>query len=945
MATRETSSSTFAGSALPGCVAVGALALYGVTLNHWVTLASLPVAAKATGWDWWTPTIQAPLYWLSTKLASWLPAGGQLLALNLFSAVCAALTLGLLARSVALLPHDRTREQRQRERSEDSRLSLRANWLPPLLAVLVCGLQSTFWENATVATGEAFNLLLFAYVIRCLLEYRCQGRDSWLRRAAFAYSLGLTNNWALLGFLPLFLLVLIWVKGRGFFKLRFLVQMAGIGLAGLTLYLLLPILGSLADQAPLSFEQLLRMQLGLQKNSLLAIPRWVVLILSMTSLVPFLTLFIRWPSSFADTSAIGAALTNFMFRVVHGVFLVVCLWAAFDPPYSPRVVGMGVPFLTFYYLGALCVGYYSGYFLLVFGQGTGNAWQHPPLWERALNGLLVAAVWVALFAAPAALVWQNLPRIQAANGPSLRRYAELTAQGLPAQGVTVLSDNPLLLLLVEAHHHASKAPHAHLLIDLRSLPFPSYQRALGAHYPQRWPDLLAGRVVPGPINPATISGMITQLAASRAVYYLHPIYGHQHLERLYLQPHGLVYELKSYPPATVTAPPLGAEELAANEALWTSVGAELPGLRRHLENKLGDGAVVGSLYSRAANHWGAELQRHDRIPEAGKAFELALDLHRENLAAAVNQDFNRRWQRGEPRAAQIGKSLADQFDRYRTWAELLGADGPFDEPEFCFQLGRTFARFNLVRQAAVQFTRAQTLEPGNFNYRFALAEMYLRGRAPDLALQAVGDLRLLLSPRATNLVSQTGLLRLEASAYFQKTNFTLAEKLLLDARKNIPNDAAVLQTLSEIYLVSGRYTNALSVVEAQLRLDPKNLRALLNLGGTLIQLQRFEQALDPLEAALKLEPENLAALLNRALTRLNLNQLDHAQRDYETLRKLLPPAESYKAWFGLGRVAHQRKQIPEAIRCYEEGLRFALPDSPDAKSARNRLQEFQSGAK
>ena len=62
------------------------------------------------------------------------------------------------------------------------------------------------------------------------------------------------------------------------------------------------------------------------------------------------------------------ALTSFMFHLIHAVFLVVCLWVAFDPPFSPRHLGLGLPFLTFYYLGALSVGYYCGYFLLVFGR-------------------------------------------------------------------------------------------------------------------------------------------------------------------------------------------------------------------------------------------------------------------------------------------------------------------------------------------------------------------------------------------------------------------------------------------------------------------------------------------------------------------------------------------------------------------------------------------------
>src|SRR5438552_15362779 len=158
-------------SLLPWVVAAGALVLYLLTLNHWVSLSSLPLVAKVAGWDWVLPH-QAPLFFLLTYPFRWLPGTWQPFLLNAFSAVCAALSLALLARSVMLLPHDRTHEQRQRERSEFSLLSIRGAWMPPLLAVLVCGLELTFWEHATVVTGEMLDLLLFAYLVRGLLEYR-----------------------------------------------------------------------------------------------------------------------------------------------------------------------------------------------------------------------------------------------------------------------------------------------------------------------------------------------------------------------------------------------------------------------------------------------------------------------------------------------------------------------------------------------------------------------------------------------------------------------------------------------------------------------------------------------------------------------------------------------------------------------------------------------------
>jgi hypothetical protein len=224
---------------LPWLVAAGSLLIYLLTLNHWVSISSLAITGRITGWDW-KSTLPTPVLHLVTYPFRFLPIAVQPFALNFFSAVCAALSLALLARSVALLPHDRTREQRPRERSEFSLLSTRLAWLPPLLAVLVCGLQLTFWEHATAITGESLDLLLFAYVIRCLLEFRIDQRDSWLYRTALIYGLAITNNWAMIGFFPAFLVAVIWMKGFSFLSFRFLFSMIGLAALGLLFYLLIP---------------------------------------------------------------------------------------------------------------------------------------------------------------------------------------------------------------------------------------------------------------------------------------------------------------------------------------------------------------------------------------------------------------------------------------------------------------------------------------------------------------------------------------------------------------------------------------------------------------------------------------------------------------------------------------------------------------------------------
>src|SRR6266576_5669954 len=358
--------------ALPWIVAVVALVVYLLTLNHWVSLLNLSQVASTAGWKGQSEFF-TPVYYLVTLPLRWLPAKWIPLGLNLFSAACAALTLGQLARSVALLPQDRTGEQRERERGEFSLLSIPLAWLPPVMAVLVCGLQLTFWEHGTNGTSEMLDLLMFAYVIRCLLEYRIDEQEWRLLRAAFVCGAGITNNFALIGFFPAFLIALLWLRGLTFFNSRFLGRMLLCGLAVLSLYLLLPLVASFSKTQPVGFFEALKFNLLLQKNVLVLFPRKTLLLLSLTSLVPVLLVAIRWGAYFGDTSPLGLMMAKVMFHIVHAAFLLICLWVMLDPPFSSRNVDFGnpavklyCPFLTFYYLAALSVGYFSGYFLLVF---------------------------------------------------------------------------------------------------------------------------------------------------------------------------------------------------------------------------------------------------------------------------------------------------------------------------------------------------------------------------------------------------------------------------------------------------------------------------------------------------------------------------------------------------------------------------------------------------
>src|SRR4030095_14092683 len=99
---------------------------------------------------------------------------------------------------------------------------------------------------STNATAETFDLLLLAYAIRSLLEYRVHERESWLYRAALCYGAAMPKGWLVVGLFPGFVIAIIWLRVLSFFNLRFLVRTLLWGLLGLSLYALLPALASFA---------------------------------------------------------------------------------------------------------------------------------------------------------------------------------------------------------------------------------------------------------------------------------------------------------------------------------------------------------------------------------------------------------------------------------------------------------------------------------------------------------------------------------------------------------------------------------------------------------------------------------------------------------------------------------------------------------------------------
>ncbi len=966
----------FVPDVLPWVIAAAALAVYLATLNPWLTLRSLPVVAKITGWDW-QPMILQPALFLVTCPFRVLPPSWVPVALNLFTAVGAALTLALLARSVALWPHDRLEEQAGE--TKHALWTLPNGWVPPVLAAVTCGLQLSFWENAVAASGEMLDLLLFAYTIRCLLEYGVRKEAAWLNRAALVGGIGVANSWALAGFVPLFLLALAWLRGLRFFSRRFLVRTALFGLAGLALLLVLPVVYVFSSEATMGFREILRFSLG----SYAGLLRYLVsrffsyrpdaaLLLGLLSLLPVLVMSIRWRTFAGGDSATTFGVSTFTFHVSHAFLLWACVWMAFDPPFSPGQIGrqaaFGLSFLTLFYLGALCVGYYSGYFLVRFGaRSTGGERRRsrPPRFGR---GMVRRHVYAVLVLAAAGLVYKNLPAIQARNQPHLQRYAELAAQSLPPEGGVVLSDDWVRLTVLQAFLARGTKPKPCVFLDTQLLPWPAYQASLRRRYSHRWPkppagagsNLVARAKAETPLDVGTLIGMVTSVARSNRVFYLHPSFGY-YFEQFYGEPRGLLYELKLHASDRLDRPPFTATELDAGEAFWkrateTAVDpllhlmaqAEHPaGFRgrfmefAHLPRLApADARVLGVWYGSVLNFWGVVLQRSGRLAEAKDRFELVRQLNPDNRPAELNLECNHRLQAGQRQQVVYSPSIEDQFGKYRDWNQIMRENGPFDEPSFCYYLGLTFIQAGLRRQGGQQLERVAALAPGDVSSRLVLGALFRLWQMPDQALAEAAQIRAEPSLQPLRGRNEAGVVFLEASVYLDQTNLVKAGSLLQSLLAEHPGDMELLSDAALCYADHHCYSNAFRLVDRQLRLTPDNVSALFTKGFLHIRAGEYANAIPPLTRVLSLT-NSYPALFNRAIANLHAGRLDAAEADYLKILDALPKAS--QVYFGLADIAFRRKEAQTAIRYYRGYLSNAVPGTAEVKFVGDRLAALELG--
>ena len=267
-----------------------------------------------------------------------------------------------------------------------------------------------------------------------------------------------------------------------------------LSLAGLSLFLVLPLVQTFSPDSALSFWQALHAAAASYKATLhgfigvfLRHHRDVALLLAAISLLPVLVLSIRWRSSALSGSQARADLALLILHLTHVFLLLICVWTMFDPPFSSRQIslrfGLPVTFLPLYYLSALSIGYYSGFFLLLFGADTRQHLRQRAIFRRAACRAVPKLVYVLAGLTLAGLVLKNAPAIRAASAQYVDQFARLAAGSLPPEGAVVLSDDPGRLAVLQVELDREGKARLYPLVGTRALPFPTYRAWLRRKYP------------------------------------------------------------------------------------------------------------------------------------------------------------------------------------------------------------------------------------------------------------------------------------------------------------------------------------------------------------------------------------------------------------------------------------------------------------------------------
>jgi tetratricopeptide (TPR) repeat protein len=351
---------------------------------------------------------------------------------------------------------------------------------------------------------------------------------------------------------------------------------------------------------------------------------------------------------------------------------------------------------------------------------------------------------------------------------------------------------------------------------------------------------------------------------------------------------------------------------------------------------------LGAYYSRSLDFWGVELQRAGELTNATLAFQTALALNTNNIAAQINLELNGTLRAGQRPVVDPSQITPDRMGRFDSISAAITECGPFDDPSFCFIYGLSLAQNGNYRQAVAPFARVCELAPDYWPAVKGLSRVYAFLRRPDqvlVVLQAPMKRPEGFSMTPADLIEMH---MLASSAYFQKNDLVKGSRLLDAEIANNPTNDALSLSIEEIYASRGMYTNAIAVIDRRLETSPDDVRWLYAQGNIYNAQKKYDSAIAPLNRLLTLQKDNNQALYELGVAYLGESNLDEARTDFAKIQET--DTNSYQVAYQLGEIAWRQHDTNEAIRNYQAYLSNAPTNTAEAVKIEGRLQELEPAA-
>lgn len=251
-------------------------------------------------------------------------------------------------------------------------------------------------------------------------------------------------------------------------------------------------------------------------------------------------------------------------------------------------------------------------------------------------------------------------------------------------------------------------------------------------------------------------------------------------------------------------------------------------------------------------------------------------------------------------------------------------------------------RLNRKEEALAAYRRVLGRDEKNLLALRAMVRLHADDRRWRNCLEAAGEL-LRLRPSEASAIELKGdaltnlgrrpeaLAAYEEAASLDPGNENLRQKIE-EARVDVPG----LLSRALIASASGNYSQALSLFDDILEVEPSNVNALIGKAVAYRRSGKPQEALNCLDLVLGVQPNNASAMLNRGNILHELGELEAAIDAYDGLTQLYPNDE--EAWAAQGDVFVKMGRDDDAMRAYTE----ALKRSPGDEGIQRRILELEA---